>query len=147
MGALTEREIFACLIENWRLAAEDCDRLARGERGSVYRRLKTELALIEGSMRQAAVWREDTRWLEIMKIPAKAHQSAGLWLRERHAAGKFAKLAEILRFGQKATEELRTKRTERLGLILPTPMPGPHRETRPVQVVTTSGLILPETMH
>ncbi len=147
MGALTEPEIFSCLVENWRLAAEDCDRLARGERGPVYRHLREELKLIEGALRQAAWWREDTRWLYIVSIPANAHKSAGKWLRERHAAWKFAKLAEILRYGLKATEDLKTKRTERLGLILPKPLPPPARDTRPVQVKTPGGIIIAETMH
>ncbi len=147
MGALTEPEIFSCLIENFRLAAEDCDRLARGERGPVYKRLKTELALVEGALRQAGYWREDARWLYIVKIPAMAHKSAGTWLRERHAAWKFAKLADVLRAGLKAVQDMKDKRTGRIGMILPKPQEGPHRDTRPVQVKTPGGIIFPETVH
>jgi hypothetical protein len=144
MGDLTEVEIFACLKENFRLASEDCLRLARGERGPVYRRLRDELRLIEGTLRQAAWWRQDTRWLYVVPLIAKAHQSAGQWLREKgpETGRKFAKLAEILKSGQKAAEDLQLKRTERLGLILPKPLPAPHRETRPVTVKTPSGIIL-----
>jgi hypothetical protein len=149
MGDLTEREIFDRMKSSFREAADISLRLARGERGPLYRQLRAHLGLIEGTLRQAAWWREDTRWLYVVPCVARAHQEAGRWLREKgpRTGEKFAKLSEFLRFGEKAAEDLRLKRTERLGLILPRPQAPPHRETRPVTVKTPGGLIVPGTVH
>ena len=137
MGDLTEIEIFDRMKESFRASSDACLRLARGERGPLYRQLRAHLGLIEGTLRQAAWWREDTRWLYVVPLVAKAHQSAGQWLRDKgpETGRKFAKLAEILKYGEKATEDLRLKRTERIGLILPKPLAAAHRDTRPVTVI------------
>ncbi len=149
MGDLTEREIFDRMKSSLRESADICLRLARGERGPLYRQLRAHLGLIEGTLRQAAWWREDARWLYVVPIVAKAHQEAGRWLREKGptTGQKFAKLAGIMRSCQKAAEDLQLKRTERVGMILPRPLPGPHRDTRPVQVKTPGGLIIPGSLH
>jgi hypothetical protein len=42
------------------------------------------------------------------------------------------KLAEVLRAGLERAEQYRTNKTGRVGTILPKPLPGPHRDTRPV---------------
>lgn len=155
MGALTEIEIFDCLADNLRLAAEDADNLAKSPyKGPIYNQFRTRLGLIEGACRQASVWRQDTRWLVLGRLMAEAHQKAGGWLRgykdgltgqripfaEGVRNPLFLMLAENLRAAQKGAEELRTKATGRRGMILPDLMPAPHRDTRPV---TMSGLILP----
>jgi len=145
MGALTETEIFDCLTTNFRLAAEHCEDLARLPRkGPTYRLLREELQLIEGACRQAAHWREDSRWLRIGIYMGEAHRLAGEWLRgikqpngarikiaegQRHPL--FMKLAENLRAGWKRAEEFRTRATGKIGTILPRPLPAPHRDTRP----------------
>ncbi len=163
MGALTEREIFDCLFTNFGEAAKLCDDLAvLPAKGPSYDKLRKTLALIEGAARQAAYWRQDARWLTIAAFVAEAHKRAGNWLRgakrpdgvkvmlrpgELHPL--FKKLAENLRAGQRRAEEFRDKKTGRMGTILPRPLPGPHRDHRPVSVVlpnyhtTPSGLILP----
>jgi hypothetical protein len=160
MGALTEAEIFSCLSENFVLAAQHCEDLARLPRkGPSYSALRNELRLIEGAARQASVWRQDTRWLQIGLYVAEAHKRAGDWLRGyRLPSGQrvairegqlhplFVKLAENLRSGHRKAEEFRTKATNRVGMILPKPVvnAGPHRETTPVGYrKTVGGLLIP----
>lgn len=140
MSDLSEVQILGCLRENFRLAAEDCDRLARGERGPVYTRLRQELKLLEGACRQLTYYREDTRWLKVGMQMAQVQERSGRWLRERQPGWRFTKLAEILRGGQASAEKLATKATGKLGMILPIAKPAPHRDTRPVSM---SGIILP----
>ena len=163
MGALTEQDIFVCLTENFKLAAQHCEELAKLPRkGPIYKALRDELRLIEGAARQAAFWRGgDARWLQIGHMMAEAHKRAGDWLRGynlptgqrvSHREGTlhpyFMKLAENLRAGARAAERLRTSRTGKIGPILPTPGRGPHRDTKPVgwtpgDRVSRGGIILP----
>lgn len=159
MGDLTEQSIFSQLSQSFRLAAECCDDLARlPAKGPTYRRLITELKLVEGCCRQASAWREDTRWLNIGLMVAEAHKRAGGWLRGYKVDGirikiaegqmhpLFIKLAENLRAGFALAEQFRTKRTGRVGMILPDMLPGPHRETRQHRVQlprTPGGVIIP----
>ena len=156
MARLTESEIFDCLATNFRLAAEDCDKLAVvPEKGFVYHALRSKLKLLEGACRQAAAWRGDARWYPIGLQMEQCHQRAGEWLRGvKTEAGRmphtqaelhtlFTLLAKALRQLHGVAENLRTKATGKVGLILPTPGRAPHRETRPVQVRTPGGIILP----
>lgn len=158
MGALTESEIFNCLSENFSLAAEDCDKLAVSPRkGPTYRNLRERLELLEGACRQASVWRQDTRWLDIGLYMAKAHDLSLEWLRGipagpgrprvKVAAGHmhplFVKLAENLRAAHKKAEEFRTKATGKIGTILPETPRAPHRDTVPVGWRNHGGLIVP----
>lgn len=147
MGALTEIEIFDCLATNFKLAAEHCDDLAKSPiRGPTYNKLRHELGLIEGACRQASLWRQDTRWLPIGRKMAEAHQQAGNWLRGykdpitgrriAFAPGQqnplFRMLAKCLRALHKIAEDMRTKATGRVGMILSVAPRGPHRDTKPV---------------
>ena len=166
MGALTEREIFDCMETNLGLAVQHCEDLARLPAiGPSYSGLRDSLKLIEGCCRQASARREDTRWLNVGLAIAEAHKRAGNWLRGgRNAEGYkvnlapgqrhplFKKLADNLRAMQKVCTALRTQRVGKLGMILPTPLPGPHRDTRPSRVIlppgmkaTSSGLIVPSS--
>lgn len=159
MGALTEAEIMDCLSENFTLAAQYCDDLARLPRkGPSYQALRQSLGLIEGAARQAAVWRQDTRWLQIGLYVAEAHKRAGGWLRgyktpdgiritirEGQLHPLFLKLAENLRAGHRKAEEFKNKATGRVGMILPKAASThnlPHRETSPVGYRKSSGGIL-----
>lgn len=158
MGALSEQEIFSCLSENFRLAAEDCEKLARSPRkGPTYSALRDKLELLEGACRQASVWRQDTRWLTIGLYMAKAHELSLEWLRGisagpgrprvKVAAGHmhplFTKLAENLRAAQVKAEQYRTKATGKIGTILPAVQAAPLRDTTPVGWRRPSGLIVP----
>lgn len=159
MGILTEPEIFECLVANFRGAAEDCDLLAVSPRkGPAYRRLCERLELIIGACRQAAYWRQDTRWLEIEAYMKEAHVRAGHWLRgvklpdgqrvvyaAAHQYPLFRKLAEKLRDGLRKAEEFRDKATGRVGIILPELLPAPTRtEGRQVQVMLPSSMLVPQ---
>ena len=155
MSALTEIEIFDCLAQNFASSAEKCEQLAwHPFRGFLYREFVKEIKLIEGACTQAATWREDSRWLTIGFMMGEVHRRAGNWLRTSptketrdEADKRFKKLAENLRKFAHEAEDLRTKATGRSGMILPEPLPGPHRDTRPVQVVTPGGIIIPGTLH
>ena len=169
MSALTETEIMDCLQENFRLAAEDCDLLAiLPMRGPTYQRLVEELGLIEGAARQAAYWRDDAGgagaplgfagthgfeamqsdmgdagWLEVAHMMGECHKRAGHWLRGHHPRSLFKKLAGVLRECHRQAEKRKTAATGKRGHIRPPVRPGPHRDTRPVSVVTPGGIALP----
>lgn len=161
MGQLTEAEIFDCLATNFRLAAEDCDKLAkRPKKGRAYTSLIEKLELLEGACRQAGYWRQDARWLALGVHFAECHRRAGEWLRGIKVEGSpvrvkiapghihplFTKLAENLRAAQARADEFRTKATGKVGTILPKAQPAPHRDTSPVGWRRSSGgLIVPES--
>lgn len=161
MGALTEREIFDCLASNLAEAVTHCEALARiPKKGPTYNRLRNNLKLIEGCCRQAAYWRSgDARWLKLGLLMSEAHKRAGTWLRSYVAPASinealhpsFCWLADRLRELQRVAETLRTHATGRAeGPILPRPLPGPHRDTKPVgyrvnpgERLTRGGVIIP----
>lgn len=136
----TEQEMIGALRENFRLAAEECDKLANGKRGRAYLRLRDHLKTVEQSCRDIAHNRGDTRWLPMGLKMAEAHQLCGGWLRAREPSWRFKSLSEILRHGMKICDTLAVKKTGRLsGPILPVPLVGPLRETRPVQIILPPG--------
>lgn len=154
MSALTEQEIFDCLFANLRLAAEHCENLATYPKtGLTYIKLRDELKLIEGACRQANYWRADTRWLKFAYHMGEAHRLAGNWLRgikvgpgprrrippgQRHPM--FMALAEALRAIAVRAEQIKNGRTGVRGPIIPIMREGPHRDTRPVQVMLPPGM-------
>lgn len=161
MGALTEIEIFDQLNTSFRIAIETCEDLARLPlKGAAYDKFRRQLRLIEGCAKQANTWREDTRWLFLIRIMGETHQRAGDWLRgikqedgtrvkiaDGHLHPAFTMMADNLRALHKLAEQLRTKATGRVGMILPTPLPGPHRDTRPVGFTKSiSGLLIPDSV-
>jgi hypothetical protein len=168
MGALTEREIFDQMATSFRLAIEDCDALAAAPvDGVTYDRFRKQLRLIEGCAKQANTWREDTRWLVFIRLTSGCHQRAGDWLRgikdpmtglrTKIAPGTlhpaFEMLAANLRELQKLMIRMRDAATGRVGMILPEPLAGPHRDTRPAgwrappPNLTPGGLLLPDGMR
>lgn len=161
MGKLNEIDIFDCMRTNLASAVDSCEQLAVSPlKGPIYEKLRASLKLIEGCCRQASAWREDTRWLNAGLMMGEAHKRAGDWLRgfkndegeriklaDRHSYQCFMKLAENLRNYAALTEQIRTKRTHRVGMILPQALPGPFRETRQHRVMlptTPGGIILPD---
>jgi hypothetical protein len=164
MGALTEAEIFDCLLDNCEHAASHSEDLARNtRRGPVYLSFREELRLVEGACRQASAWREDARWLNIANDIAEARKRAGEWLRgvkigngprravpegQRHPL--FMKLAENLRALAKQALDLRDRATGKRGAILPVIQAESgvrHRPQRvqlpPGMVTTPGGIIIP----
>ena len=107
--------------------------------------------------RQICHWREDTRWLTLAQLIAFAHEKAGDWIRRspsvqmrKKAHPCFQYLAEQLTQMSADVDALRTKPTYHVGAILPDILPGPHRDTRPTQILLPpgfarreSGLIIP----
>ncbi len=161
MGDLTEREIFDCLEENFRLAAQNAEKLAHcAAKGPVYDQFRKNLALIEGACRQANYWRQDTRWLGIARWCGVVHQTCGDWLRGIKVKGgpriklaakqlhpNFMAAAQRLKACEQVAIAFRDKATGKVGMILPTALPGPHRDTRPVGwSQTQGGLIVPSGM-
>ncbi|MBB3453903.1 hypothetical protein FHT86_002159 [Rhizobium sp. BK313] len=143
MSDLTEVEIFDCLTDNFKKAIQHCEDLAvKPAKGPTYSTLRNELKLIEGASRQAAHWREDSRWLQIGLLVSEAHKRAGNWLRAKQPAKLFLLLAKALIVAQANAEDIRTRATGRRGAILPDVMPGPHRDTRPVGWRASDGGIL-----
>lgn len=139
-SALSEQQLIDLLSENYRLAAESCDKLAGGLRGRIYLRLREQLKIIEDCCRHlGANHRADARWLQNGLQAAEAHRRSGDWLRAKQPSWRFKGLAEILRRGQIAAKNLATKRTGRSGIILPKEQPAPHRENRPVQIILPEG--------
>lgn len=140
---LTETEIFDCLETNLRLAAEDCDILAMRKgfdgtlagTGFAYTRLCERLKLVEGACRQAGHWREHAAWFPVGLKMAEAASRVQSFVRHREPAEAFRLLAQGLRIGLTACRQLRHRKTGRVGMILPAPLPGPHRDHRPVQVL------------
>jgi len=164
MGALSEREIFDCIAENCRLAAENCDKLAaRPISGPAYLELRDQLALIEGACRQAAAWRGQDKWLDVAQYFPIAHKMAGEWLRgievdrgdgvyarvplspgQLHPA--FQKLAEYLRWAANQAEicknaKIGAQRT--LGDQLYQPPKGDRTQGHMGWRPTNSGLLVP----
>lgn len=163
MGALTESEIFDQMNTSFRLAIEHCDELTkRPVGGIVYDQFRKQLRLIEGCCKQANTWREDTRWLVFIKLCSETHQRAGDWLRGiKEPSGRRVKIANgqlhpafqmlsvNLQAMHKLSHQIRTAKTGRLGMILPTPLRGPHRDTVPVGYrapqpnISKGGIIIP----
>ena len=133
---LTETEIMECLVENFRLAADNCAKLANvPAAGMAYNDLRHQLLLIEGACRQAGVWRGDSRWFQIGLMMNEAHNRAGDWLRGHLSRKLFTKLGENLLAGLKLAEGLRDKATGRSGIILPDMAREIRTQGRPIQVV------------
>lgn len=161
MGALTEVEIFSCLEENLLSAAQHAKDLALlPVRGDTYDKFRKELLLVEGAARQASVWREDTRWLDIGHWMATAHRLTGKWLRgysvmdgkgkRQYPHDLYLKMADNLLGASVMVEKIRKERTGRVGMILPEVQPLIRTQGRAVQVlhpsqqpaVSSGGIIL-----
>lgn len=168
MGRLTEREIFDRMMGCLRAAASCCAQLSVTPRhGALYDQLRKNLRLAGDACRQAATWREDTRWLNFDKQLTHCLKIAGDWLRgyknelghRVHLAPSeiyqlFSKLGLNLAAMHTLAEKTRDEKTGKRGMILP----KVHRETRtqgrpvavklpPGMMARQSGLLVPETLH
>ena len=163
MGALTEVEIFSCMSQNLRLAAEHAEFLAVSPiRGPTYAKLRENLKLVEGCCRQASAWREDTRWLDLGLTMGAAWQSSLNWLMgykmgnlrikyaNQHLHPMFLHLGAYLREAATIADRYKNQRAPKLGMILPDVRPAPgvrHKGNYPVMLprpsVTAGGIILP----
>lgn len=113
----------------------------------VYNRLRAALKECEGCCRQAYYWRNyDARWLQMKLQIAWLRNRCGDWLRDSPSIQKrkemhprFKQLSELLRKIHYDAEHIRTAATGMPGPVLPAVLEGPHRDTRPVQVMVPSG--------
>ena len=147
MGALTEVEIFSAMSDSLSSAIQRCrDLCSNNAHGPSYDALRRDLHTIEGCCRQASAWRGDTRWLRIGIMMGELHKKAGEWLRGYPIPGTFGRyypsrrlfetLSANLTAIKREADNLRTKATGRVGLILPDVLPAPLRtEGRPMQVI------------
>lgn len=150
MTVTTESEIKDCMRTNLRGVIDDCGLLAvLPMRGPTFERMRDRLQTIENCCKQMAAWRDDTRWLPIGMMMETCHQKSREWVAGIKAAGIIVKgdpkLFMMLQVNMKAllamVDNLADNATGRVGMILPDPLPAPHRETKPVQVLTG------ETVH
>jgi hypothetical protein len=141
---ITERELLTQLRDELRRAILDCEALASlPARGPTYHRLHVSLRQIEELCRRVGYNRQDSRWFGLGLMMEQVHKRAGEWLRGHYPRPLFLKLADNMRKMERALDDVQTKATGRVGMILPKPQPLPHREARPVQVVTPGGIIVP----
>lgn len=141
---LRESEIMERLVTSFREAAEHCEALALQQNrvaGQRYVKLREHLMLIEGACRQAAMWRDDSRWLQIGVYASDCHKKCGDWLRFKTRGRMFGKLAENMRMMLKAAQEMKDRATGVRGAILPA-TPKYEPVNRQIQV-RSSGLIIP----
>jgi hypothetical protein len=144
MSDLTEAEIFDRLRSSLREVIQGCVNLAEWpSQGPTYIQLRKDLALVEGASRQAGHWRRDARWFALGWEVAAFQQRIGDALRCHAPRKVFLGMADFFRKALHEADKLKVAKTGRRGPIMPTPKPGPHRESRPVYVQRPSGLILP----
>lgn len=155
MSDLTEIEVIDRMRTSLREAIQAAGDLAvLPRKGPNYAKLREHLGLIEGSCRQLAVFRGDSRWYPIGQAVEKYHQMAMEWLsgikdpmtgrrifiNEASKFKRFTVLKASLEAVDKFAESLRTEKTGKVGMILPN---TPLAERRIGAPVSMSGLILP----
>lgn len=125
MSDLTEAEIVDRHCQALGEARTACQALARhadpdmiAPRGHHYVSLKEALNLLEGSCRQLAHYRADTRWLKLGIVYAKAMRTS-----QRAFIGQrwldFGKMTSLFDMGLRNMRDLKDQRTGKRGAILP----------------------------
>lgn len=125
MSGLSEQEILDRHRQALGEADRACQNLSRNAdpdhkapRGKEYGDLKRALDNLEGSARQMAHHRGDTRWLKLGVVYAKAMRGA----QQKFIGQKwawFAELRQLFHLGHRRLAELAEEKTGRTGLILP----------------------------
>lgn len=122
---LSEREIIDRHTQALGEAHRACQRLGKNAdpeylapRGHDYGNLKRALNALEGSARQMAHFREDARWLKLGVLYAKAMRTAqAKFVGQRW--GAFNELMKLFENGQRSMADLRDRKTDTRGPILP----------------------------
>ncbi len=141
MAELTEREILDRLKTSLKEAASQARQLAAGERGKVYPAFRENLDLVYGCCRQMSGWREDTRWSEFGVMIHGCRERCRRWIVWKYGPDAFRQLAEVLDIAHKNAVALETRRTGRVGMILPEMLtPETRTQGRPVSVILPNGL-------
>lgn len=123
--ATTEQDIIDRHMQALGEAQRACQRLGRNAdpdflapRGHDYGNLKRALQALEGTARQMCHWRQDTRWLKLGILYAKAMRLAQVkFVGQRWAA--FNEMTKLFDRGLREMEELKTRRTGQIGPVLP----------------------------
>lgn len=125
MSDLTEKEILDRHRQSLGEARACCQELGRNDdpdyialRGPHYRKLKAQLALIEGSARQMAAYRGDARWLRIGIFYAKVMRTVQKKFVKQEWRD-FRLMMPIFERGLRWMDDLATRKTGTTGLILP----------------------------
>jgi hypothetical protein len=148
MAELTERQILDCLHSNLKEGASIARELAAGKRGDRYPRFRENLNLVYGCCRQIAGWREDTRWGPLGLMVHEARERCRRWLAWKYGPPAFRKLADNLDAMIVLAKNLETKRTGKVGMILPEMLtPDSRTQGRPVSVILPPGFKRAETAH
>ena len=135
-GWLTEAEIKDMWRSSMLAAASDCSLLQTlPAQGATFVRLRENLKLAEGACRQMGHWREDSRWIYLAPQLENLHQMARMMIVSHYARQLFTKLEITLRKIVAGAHDLETKKTGKVGMILPDTSRGPHRDTKPVSVI------------
>lgn len=139
----TEPELFSIMRDLLRSAIAHCRALAMLPlQGPTFIRLRAELKEIEELCRQVGYYRDDARWFRIGLVWEQIHQQCRAWIHYHHPRKKFLWLAERCEALDKAVDDLQTKATGRVGMILPKPEKEVRTNGRQVQV-TAGGVFLP----
>jgi hypothetical protein len=147
MATLQEIEILDRLKSSLREAADQADRLAKGERGRLYPQFRENMKLIWGCCRQMTQWRFDSRWGVFGNKVKDCQERCRRWLVEKHGPAMYKKLAEQLRFALKQATDLETMRTGKRGAITPRIL-TPDTRTQGRQILVPPGFKdIRETVH
>lgn len=129
MSGLTEQEIMSKHVQSLKEGKDACQWLAKNAdptylapRGRHYGNLKRALNALEGSCRQMAGFRGDTRWLPLGIIYAKAMRLAHRDFLRQNWLG-FRSMEKLFENGLKRMDDLATAKTGKLGVILPSRPP------------------------
>ena len=122
----SDRELQQKFIECARSAKEACLLMARNAdpekiapRGHLYATIRSALLAMEGCCRQLNYNREDTRWIRLGILCARAQRTChGMRIKEQWLG--FNQLAQWLENHIVRMEDLLNRKTGRVGAILPT---------------------------
>jgi hypothetical protein len=125
MSGLTEQEIIDRHVLALKDASEACRILHSNAdperatlRGPLYRKLKNALTALEGSCRQMAAFRSDTRWTKLGFVYARAMRAAQANM-TAHNWLAFGELRKLFENGLVSMTDLKDRKTGKTGTILP----------------------------
>ncbi len=123
--SLTENEILAKYVDALGVGRDMCHMLARNAdpdkiapRGQQYGNLRRALRDLEGCCRQMNYMREDTRWVKLGVMYARAMQVA-FKLYSKQNWMEIGKLAGLFVDGLRRMQDLANMKTGKRGVILP----------------------------
>jgi hypothetical protein len=125
MSGLTQREILTKHEQCLREAKEACVQLAKNAdpeylfpRGHLYGNLKRALTQLEGTCRQMAAFRDDTRWLQLGFVYARAIRQVQVKFNDQKWL-YFRELIALFENGLKRMDDLANRKTGKSGIIMP----------------------------